>query len=561
MIMLDADNKKSTILVVDDEPFFRQLIRDVLEKESYDIVEASSGKEVEALINRYKFSAVLTDYEMPGISGQDVLLLIKQLQPDLPVMIVSSHQDFAAACQVFRDGALDYLVKPFSDEALCQAVRRAVTVYEQSIKARRHREESELQFADLVLLREVGETASGEADIESLLERILDYIVEAVHVETASLMLAEEEGFLTIRASRGLPAKVVPGTRVAIGGSVAGHVFKTGEPVLLGDMNDDGRFAPVGDEGQYSTRSALSLPLKSRDKVIGVLNVNNKFDGQEFSATDQHFLASVVHQATLAIENLELVNQLKYEAYRLDSLNRVRTRLVSTLSHELRTPLTTVLGFSDLILNHREMISESDLLDYIEKIQDGSLKMERLISEMMLLFSLDSGTTTWRLEPVDFHALCSEILTDFTAQIDKNKLSVNLWVSPELPQLLNDANKLQAVLEALVDNAIKFNRPDGLISISADLLQGDIQKIRIKIHNDGSKVPEEAAETIFVPYNQLGDLITDKPTGVGIGLTLCKAIIETMRGEIYLENNVDEGTAFIIVLPLQCTHLQESGEQ
>ena len=561
MIKTADENKRSTIMVVDDEPFFRQLIKDALEKESYDIVEASTGKEVEALINRHQISAVLTDFEMPDISGQDVLLLIKRLQPDLPVMIVSSHQDFDIARNVFRDGALDYLVKPFSDNELCQAVKRAVAVYRQNIKARRHREDSERQFSDLVLLREVGETASGEADIESLLDRILDFIVEAVHVETASLMLAEEEGFLTIRASRGLPDKVVPGTRVSIGDGVAGHVFKTGEPVLLGNMDDDGRFAPVGDEGQYSTRSALSLPLKSREKVIGVLNVNNKIDGEIFSATDQYFLASVVHQAALAIENLGLVNQLKYEAYRLDSLNRVRTRLVSTLSHELRTPLTTVLGFSDLILNHREMISESDLYDYMEKIQDGSLKMERLISEMMLLFSLDSGTTSWRLESFDFHTLCIEILADFADQIDKDNLSIKLLVSPAIPELLNDPRKVQAVIEALVDNAIKFNRPDGLISISVELLPEDPKKFHIRIYNDGSKVPEDAAEGIFVPYYQLGELNTDKPTGVGIGLTLSKALIEIMRGEIQLDTNEDEGTAFSIVLPLQCAHLQESAEQ
>ena len=496
MIKIKDENMRSTILVVDDEPYFRQLIRDILEKESYEIVEASSSKEVEALINRYQFSAVLTDYAMPDVSGQDVLLLIKRLQPDLPVLIVSSHHDFDAVRQVFRDGALDYLVKPFSDKELSQAVMRAVAVYEQNIKVRRHYEESERQFADLVLLREVGETASGEADIESLLERILDYVVEAVHVEKASLMLAEEEGFLTIRASRGLPERVVPGTRVAIGSGVAGHVFKTGEPVLLGDMNDDGRFPQVGKEGQYSTRSALSLPIKSREKVIGVLNVNNKFDGEIFSATDQYFLASVVHQAALSIENLDLVNQLKHEAYRLDSINRVRMRLVSNLSHELRTPLTTIIGFSDLIMNHREMISEADLLDYMGKVQDGSLKMDRLITEMMLLFALDSGKAIWCLEPFDFHALCSEILTEFAEQLKRNKLSSNLWVSPELPVLLNDRDKLQAVIEALVDNAIKFNRPDGLVSISADLLPDDSEKFSIRIYNDGSKVPEGAAEEI-----------------------------------------------------------------
>jgi K+-sensing histidine kinase KdpD len=554
----EDDNSKPTILVVDDEAFFRKVIRDSLERESFDIIEASSGKEVEALIGRHQVSVVLTDIEMPGMSGQDVLQMIKRHQPDLPVIIISSHQDFNAARQVLRDGALDYLVKPFTDAELCQSVKRAVGVYEKGVEGRRHREESERRLADLVLLREVGETASGEADSQSLLERILDFVTEAVDVETASLMLAEEADFLTIRASRGLPDKVVSGTRVPIGDSVAGHVFQTGEPVLLVDMDEDGRFVPSGDVGQYSTSSALSLPLKGRDRVLGVLNVNNKRDGETFTATDQYFLASVAHQATMALENLDLVNRLKNEARHLDALNRVRTRLVCNLSHELRTPLTTVLGFADLILNHREMISEVDLLDYLEKIQDGSIQMERLISEMMMLFSLDSGTARWQLEQFDFKALCDEILLGFADQIDKNRLSINLWVSAEVPQLLNDTEKLRAVLEALIDNAIKFNQPDGLISISADLWPEDPEKICMHIFNSGRKVPDEAAEEIFAPYSQLGDLNTDKPKGVGIGLTLCKTVVEKMQGTIALESSSDEGTTFSLVLPLHCKHLQES---
>jgi signal transduction histidine kinase/CheY-like chemotaxis protein len=556
----DLDIIESTVLVVDDEPFFRRMIRDTLEREAYHVIEASSGKDVETLITRHCVSAVVTDIEMPEMSGQIVLTMVKRLQPGLPVIIISSHQDFNAARQVLRDGALDYLVKPFSDEELCQAVKRAVSLYEKGVEERLHREESERRLADLVLLREVGETASGEVDIQSLLERILDFACEAVKVETASLMLAEDAGFLTIRASRGLPEKVVSGSRVAIGDSVAGHVFQTGDPVLLLDMDEDDRFLPSGDAGQYSTRSALSLPLKVRDRVIGVLNVNNKCDGETFTATDQYFLASVAHQATMALENLNLVNRLKDEASRLAALNRVRTRLVCTLSHELRTPLTTVLGFADLVLNHREMVGEVDLLDYLGKIQDGGLQMERLISEMMMLFRLDSGTAIWQLERFDFKSLCEEVLSGFSEQIAKAGLSFNLWVSDIIPRLLNDTEKLRAVLEALIDNAIKFNQSDGLISISARLHPEDESKITIRVYNSGKKIPKGAVEEIFAPYSQLGELNTDKPKGVGIGLTLCKAVVEIMHGEIRLDQSNDDGTTFSLVLPMQCNHLQKGEE-
>jgi len=553
-----ADNSNPTVLVIDDDPFSRAVIRETLEPKGYVILDALTGKEVEIAIARYPVSVVLTAIEMPDSSGADVLQMVKRLQPDLPVIIVSADQDFTAARQALRDGALDYLVKPFSDNELCQSVARGVAAYEKGVESRQQHEESERRLADLVLLREVGETASGEADMQSLLERILDFVSEAVHVETVSLMLVEEPGFLTIRVSRGLPDKVVAGTRIPIGDTVAGHVVQTGEPFLTADLDEDERFSPAGDVGQYSTRSALSLPLKSRDRVIGVLNVNNKRDGATFTLTDQYFLASVAHQATMALENLDLVNRLKSETHRLDALNRVRTRLVCTLSHELRTPLTTVLGFADLILSYRGMVADVDLLDYLGNIQEGGLQMERLISEMMMLFSLDSGTAIWQLERFNLKALSNEILSGFVNQIDNNGISVNLWVSEKLPELLNDAEKLRAVLEALIDNAIKFNHPEGLICISADFLPADSNMLHIRVFNSGEKIPAEAAEEIFAPYSQLGEINTNKPKGVGIGLTLCKTVVEIMRGEISLDQSSDEGTAFSLILPLQCNHLQES---
>jgi len=542
-----------TILVVDDEHFFRRMIADPLRLAGYKVLEVANAAEVPALIGRHEIAAVLTDLEMPGVSGLELLAQLRTLDPDLPVMVVTAHRDFVLVQESLRSGALDYLLKPFTEKELLASVERTVATGRQRKAAHRDREEAERRFADLVLLRELAETASGSVDLQHLVERILDVVTEAVQVQTASLMLPDSDDFLTIRAERGLPVGVAEKVRIAPGEGVSGHVFASGEPVLLADIVEDGRFAPSGYEGQYATRSALSLPMRGREGILGVLNVNNKLNGEVFTTADRNLLASVTHQASLAIENFRLVSQLREKARQLELMNRVRSRMVCNLSHELRTPLTSVLGFADLLIECRHELSDRDLAGYLEKILEGSTHMERLINGMLLLFSIDSGVAKWMFESLDLRPVLEHGLEELGARIAAEQLHIELNLPPDLPSVAGDLEKTPVALCSLLDNAVKFNRKGGRIVIDGEV-RGD--GVQLRIYNDGAVVAAEDAAAIFAPYNQLGEIDVDKPSGVGIGLSLCRKIIEQAGGRIDLGPASAEGTTFILDLPLWDSFIQ-----
>lgn len=549
--MTSGTQNRASILIVDDEDFFRQVIVDILTTAGFSSVEATSGLEVAALLGRNEIGVVLTDLEMPEVSGLEVLQQVKALQPEIPVVVISGHQDFFALREILSGGALEYLVKPFSDEELLSIIRRGMAEYEANLAAIRHREEAERLLADLVLLREVGETASGEVDLATLLKRIVELVVDAVGVQTASLMLPAGDGNLRIRAAHGLPDGIRESAVIKPGEGLSGHVYATGEPVLLADILEDGRFSPAGDRGQYSTSSALSLPLKGRDRIIGVLNVNNKIDNSPFSAHDRNLLASIAHQASLAIENFHLIKQLRNKAREMEALNNARSRLVCNLSHELKTPLTTVLGFSDLLLMHRAQIGEAELDDYLQKIGDSSLHMEKLISGMLLLFSIDSGSAQWSPEPLSVVEICHAAIELYREELEKKEINIELNIEKDLPELNADPEKFRLLIEALLDNAIKFNEPSGWLYILAESRkENDVDLIYLRVHNDGTHVPIELAEEIFAQYSQLGEINTAKPKGIGIGLALCRNIVEKMAGSIFLEDTGGTGTSFGVILPI-----------
>ncbi len=550
------------VLIVDDAPFFRALLMDLLLQKKYRVVEAASGEEALDLIQSLEIEAVLTDIEMPGMSGPQLLRRIKRLHPDLPVVIISSHQDFEAAREVLRDGALDYLTKPLQHSELFAVVDKALAKHRKSRKSAALLRQAQRRLADLVLLREVGQTASSEANLQRLFEKILDSINDSMDVEIASLMQLEKDGRLHIQAARGLPAKVVADTVVETGEGISGQVLSSGRAVLVEDLKTDRRFSGGAFADRYRTGSVLSVPIRSREKVIGVLNVNNKRSGETFTAADQDLLNTIAYQTGLAMANFELVSNLRRQTRQLEAanlalakLNQSKSRLVCNLSHELNTPLTTVLGYVDLILNFPDAISAEETRGFLEKVHSESRHMEKLIAGMLRLFSIDSDGSAWDWQTFSLADAIREVWQAYRGAAVQKGLQAELFLDDQAAEIYGDLEKVNILLGALMDNAVKFNRPEGRLWLRLENRQIEGRSyFYLQVHNDGRAIPPEAETEIFDQYTQLGDINTDKPQGIGVGLATCRAIAQRLRGEIRLELTNGEGTTFAVLLPSRETY-------
>lgn len=557
----DQIRDPATLLVVDDAPFFRRLLVDLLQSRGFTVLEAASGQEVIDLINRREIDALLSDIEMPGMNGPELLRRVKRQQPDVPVIMISSHHDFQAAREVLRDGALEYLTKPIDEAELFAAIDRALALRQQIRKRQATERQAQRRLSDLVLLRDLGDTANSSDNLQRLVDKVLDSIRGAVEVEIASLMLLELDGLLHIRAARGLPPEVIQSTRIAPGQGVSGYVLAQGEPVLIDDLERDGRFPPAQWALRYKTRSLLSIPLRSRDRVVGVLNVNNKSSGETFTAVDQTLLTTIANQTALAIENFELVTNLRQKARELEQANlglllqqQARSRLVCNLSHELNTPLTSVLGYVDLALNFFEQMEPETLCDYLQQVHVQGSHMARLVEGMLTLFTLDAGGGSWQPEELSLPQVLGQCLAERQADCEATALRLDLSNDPQ-PAVYADRELLRALLAALLDNAIKFNRPQGRLGLRSQLQNhGGLDYVYLQIHNDGTGIPPAAQLSIFEQYVQLGEINTAKPKGVGIGLALSRAILQRLHGQIFLEPAGDEGATFGLLLPTRASY-------
>lgn len=558
---------KPAILLIDDVPLILDLLEDILESLEYPVLRSESGLGVTQILDRETVALVFCDVALPDINGVSVLRMIKQHSPETQVIMISGQQDFDVARQVLRERAFDYLVKPFSQEEVLRVSRQGISSYYHAVHQNQARLEAQRRMADLILLRKVGETASSRSDLQELFDQILDSIVHSAGVEVASLMLVKEDGLLHIASAHGLAEAIASSVRVASGEGISGHVLATGEPILVPNIDQDSRFESLYGGRRYKTQSLLSVPIFVRDELVGVINVNNKISGESFDLEDQNLLIAIANQVALAMENFELINSLRQQALVLERtnddlvrVNRARTRLVCNLSHELKTPLTSIMGYIDLSLSFFNKLSEEELKDNLVQVGEEGKRLERLITGMLRLFSIESEREVWRWKAFGVPWPIADALQYYNAKMNERKLVTELDLAEDLPEIYGDQEKFGMAFNALIDNAIKFNREGGLVRVKAEeRIYEDLPYVYLQVFNQGQTVPLEAHETIFNSYTQLGDIDTEKPHGVGIGLALTKVVVDRMGGDIFLEEIEGEGTCFGLLLPTESTYNELKG--
>ncbi len=248
----------------------------------------------------------------------------------------------------------------------------------------------------------------------------------------------------------------------------------------------------------------------------------------------------------LAKEELEKAN------HQLRELDKLKDNFLSTVSHELRTPLTSIKSFAEILLNYDE--DRATQREFLNIINEESDRLTRLINDFLDLSKIQAGRMQWQtveLSPAD--AIQSAVNTS-RPLMEKAQLEFSLEIEPDLPLVLCDRDRLVQVITNLLGNAIKFTQENGKITIRAGLnrsADSPIQNyITISITDTGIGIAPEHHQSIFERFGQVGDVLKDRPKGTGLGLPICKKIIENYGGKIWLESSPGKGTTFFFTLPV-----------
>ncbi len=399
------------------------------------------------------------------------------------------------------------------------------------------------------VIRDVN-TALGLGDC---LEMILKKAIQVVGVERSSLMLMEKgKGELVIKIARGVEAEVVKRTRVRIGENIAGWVAKEGKPLLIEDISKDKRCISR-DGKKYYTPSLLSVPLKVREKVIGVINVNNKITKKPFTEEDLKLLTALADEAAVAIERSSLYEEVKKRAAGLsvltDKLKRVseaKSDFVSNISHEFRTPLTSIKEAISLILEGATGKVTGKQGKFLEIAHRNVERLTHLADNLLDLSKLEAGKREMKRELISVRDIAEDVVAGLRTQAEGKGLEVRNLLPKELPKIYADAECISQVFTNLLSNAIKFTPQGGRIALDGADKGEDLE---LTVSDAGVGIPVEKFETIFDRYQQLDVGSLKGVKGTGLGLAITKDIIKAHKGEIWVESELGKGSTFSFTLP------------
>jgi signal transduction histidine kinase len=367
-------------------------------------------------------------------------------------------------------------------------------------------------------------------DLDGLLKDIVQMAAWISQAEAASILLYDErKNDLYFQCSSDSANEAQLKGIVVPAESIAGWVAIHRQPVIVGDVKQDQRyFQNVEKSTAFPTRSLLAVPLLAGGKLIGVLEVLNNRSG-EFEFNDQEVTQALGDQAAIAIQNARLFQQ---------------SDLISELVHELRTPLASINTIAYLL--QRTEISSEQRQNLAQTIAVEANRLNELASSFLDMARLESGRTVYHPTSIKLQELIHECVTVVQSKATESNLSISNHLSPQLPELYIDRDKLKQVLLNLLSNAIKYNRPGGSIDIEARL---EGRKIAIAIKDSGVGVPEDEIPHLFEKFYRART--TEQSTsGTGLGLSICKRIIDDQRGSIIVSSKVDQGTTFTLLLPL-----------
>ncbi len=319
------------ILIIDDEPNVLSLCELVLKAAGYTVELAADGQSGLKLVESQPFDLVLTDLNLPDTEGLDVLRQIKAAIPEMIVIIITGYGTVENATQAMRSGAQGLLLKPFSSRELRQVVSDALE------RQRLIRENMRLR-AHLPLM-EISRALMSEVDLSRLVDLALEVAQKETAADQGSLMLVDEERReLYIAAAIGLPPEVVGSTRLPMGQGIIERVIREKQPVLLDDSADvSSLFSSPAAPAQPMT-TAVCLPLISKARVIGTLNLCRNASKSPFRQDDLELLSILAGQVAVAVDNARLVCRLQQQLDRWGVLNELSNAVLGakTLEHVFR---------------------------------------------------------------------------------------------------------------------------------------------------------------------------------------------------------------------------------
>ncbi len=389
------------------------------------------------------------------------------------------------------------------------------------------------------MLAEIARLAvPGLADVCAI--GLFDGTSETARIETALADEAQRPIIATVHLRRW---KLRPGSGESISDAVT-----DGRMVLIPEFSPSWIEACAPDAGQRDAAlavratSLLCVPLTSRGRTMGMATFATLASGRRYTEQDSTVLQEVAARLAIALENIRLYEDLRATAEELRRANVAKDEFLGLVSHELRTPLTAIRGNAEVLVRSFERIDEDSRTQALDDIAAESKRLERIIDNLLVLARLEQGQDLER-EPTVVARVVERVIARHQRTDPHRRFE--LVESEPIRPVSFAADYLEQVIENLLTNAAKYSPANETITIEIARLDGEVT---IRVLDRGHGIANQDAQRLFEPFYR-SDATSQQASGLGIGLAVCKRLVEAHGGTIWARRRPGGGTEFGFSVP------------
>jgi two-component system phosphate regulon sensor histidine kinase PhoR len=491
-------NPDIAVLVVDDEQDIRDASERILTRTGFKVMKATRGDEALDVLDKERIDIVLLDLKMPGMDGLEVLKRIRMLSKTIQVVVITGYATVETAIEAMKQGAYDFIPKPFEPDQLRIVVNRAWEKINFIQEAKRLEQERNRTLSDL---------DTEKSRIRTIIESFPSGVV--VTDPKGRVMLMNP----AFRQLLGLDKNVKTGNRI-----------------------ED--YLPDEDLCQL----VLEISQGKHVDYDDIPNYEFSLPGEKYFMARGQPVLGEKKECLGAVLNIVDISAMKL-------LDHLKSEFVAKVSHELRSPLSTI--HEQLALVIKDMVGEDFAQDQhiLDRAREKTKGLISLIGDLLDLSRIEEGIICQEPQSLRLEEILKNIIEFLRTSAQKKNQSLTLVLpQDELPELIADPIALESIFGNLVTNAINYTQEGGEIIVTVDMAGINV---RVKVKDNGFGIADKYLNKIFDRFYRVKDDKTRYITGTGLGLPIVKGLLDSMGGFIDVESEPGKGSVFTVLLPVK----------
>ena len=407
----------------------------------------------------------------------------------------------------------------------------------------------QLQLKRLSALREINLAVTSTLDLRSVLSVLMQTIERLLPYSALQVWLKDHEtGELTRAACWNLDEKDWMTRKLSGIPALVRAAMEERRPILVPNIQTDPRTLDHDFYRRNGLITYLGVPLLTPHETHGVLVFLTR-EAHEFDDGEVSFLVSVANQTGMAIQNSQLYEKIHKQAAELEKANNLQADFTAMIAHDLRSPLSNIIGIADMMQQGLFGPVCEEQRNWLERMHNNGKNLVRLVSDFLDVSKLESGSIELQNSSTDVLDLIRNIVVNYQPVATRKNIALTCAGNDSLAPIQADARRLDQVITNLLSNALKFTDEGGAVEIR--VVPEQKFGIRVEVQDSGIGIAAGEIANLFQKYRQADSTQAFAHQGTGLGLVICKMIVEAHGGKIWIESTEGKGTTFFLTLPDQ----------